>query len=140
MAVNPFLVGAEGPAVLVPARVAAILERHADLTALRVRVRGLDPEASAVLEALRAAALCWRSSALAPQSGTGDDRDAEPAPESMEWLTTGEAADQAGVTSRAIRRAIEDGRLPASTTAGGHNRISPEDLAHYKAVRAARAA
>lgn len=128
----PHLLGADGPAVLVPARVAAILERHAGLTDLRVRTRGIDPEASAVLEALRFAAMSWRSSA----TGTTDDTEPEPAQDSEQWLTTGQAAELVGVTARAIRKAVTEGRLSASKV-GNHNRISREDLEHYRAARAA---
>jgi excisionase family DNA binding protein len=124
--------GLDGPAVLVPARIAAILERHADLTALRVRTRGVDPEASAVLEALRTSAMSWRGSA----TGTTDDTEAEPASESSQWVGTGKAAELAGVTSRAIRKAIAETRLPA-TEVGGRYRISREDIEHYKATRVA---
>ncbi|WP_157417546.1 helix-turn-helix domain-containing protein [Nocardioides sp. Iso805N] len=129
---SPHLIGVDGPAVLVPARIAAILERHADLTALRVRTRGVDPEASAVLEALRVAAMTWRGSA----TGTEGAPKPEPAQDSNQWLSTGEAADLAGVTSRAIRKAIEGGRLQA-TEIGGRYRISREDLEQFKAARAA---
>lgn len=129
---NPFLVGTSGPAVLVPARVAAVIEKYARLSDLRVRTRGIDPEATAVLEALHVAALSWRSTAC----GTTEDTEAEPATDSNQWLTTGEAADLAGVTSRAIRKATDEGRLQC-TRVSGHRRISREDLEHYKAARAA---
>lgn len=128
----PHLVGVEGPAVVVPARIAAILERHADLSGLRVRTRGVDPEATAVLEALHVAALQWRGSA----TGTEEAAEAEPATDSKRWLSTGEAADLVGVTARAIRKAIDEGRLEA-VKVGGRKRISREDLEHYRAARAA---
>ncbi|HEY3530390.1 MAG TPA: helix-turn-helix domain-containing protein [Nocardioides sp.] len=128
----PHLVGDDGPAVVVPARIAAVLERYADLSSLRVRTRGVDPEATAVLEALRYAAMSWRSSACAEPRTTPRRN----LPQTREWLDTGEAADLAGVTSRAIRKAIKEARLPA-TKVGGWYRISREDLEHYKAARAA---
>jgi excisionase family DNA binding protein len=118
--------------VLVPARIAAIIERQARLSELRVRIRGVDPEASAVLEALHVAALSWRSCATATEDDTGP----QPAAESEQWLSTGQAADIAGVTASALRKAIKEGRLQA-TKVGTHNRISREDLEHYKAARAA---
>lgn len=68
-----YLVGVDGPIALVTPRVAAILERHADLSALRVRTRGLDPEATAVLEALRYAAMTWRGSATGTPVATGEE-------------------------------------------------------------------
>lgn len=129
--VDMALIGTQGPAVVLDARTCAWLEHYANLTALRVRVRGTDPEISKELEEIREAALHWRSSA------TGTERDTKPelAAES-EWLSTGQAADLAGVTSRAIRKAIADGRLQANVI-GGLYRISREDLEHYRAARAA---
>ncbi|PJJ58573.1 excisionase family DNA binding protein [Mumia flava] len=127
---NPHLVGFEGPAVVVPARVAAVLERYADLTSLRVRTRGVDPEASAVLEALRAAAMSWRASA----TGSAGDTEAEPGTDSQQWLSTTEAARVIGVSSRAIRMAIARGGIPAQSV-GDRYRISREDVEHFRAGR-----
>ena len=128
---NPYLQGVEGPVVMVPARIAAVLERHADLTGLRVRTRGVDPEASAVLEALRFAALAWRGSA----TGTEDDTTPEPAA-TLKWLSTRQAADLLGIGPRAVVKAIAEGRLP-STKVGDRHRVSREDVEHYRAARAA---
>ncbi len=118
--------------MVVPARVAQIIEQHANLSALRVRTRGVDPEATKVLEALHVAALMWRGSA----TGTTDDTEPEPAQDSEQWLTTGQAAELVGVTDRAIRKAIAAQRLPATRVADRY-RISRIDLEHYKAARAA---
>ena len=127
----PHLIGTAGPAVIVPGRVAAILDRQCRLTDLRVRTRGVDPEATAVLEALHVAALAWRS------SSTGTEAAPEPEPATRsEWMGSGQAADLLGVTSRAVRKAIADGRL-AAVEVGGRYRISREDVEHYRASRAA---
>lgn len=126
---SPALVGMHGPAVVVPARVAAVLERYADLTGLRVRTRGVDPEVTHVLEALRYAALTWRSSAI----GTAEAVRPEPAA-SSDWLSTREAADLLRVTPRAVRKSIALGKLP-SQRVGNRHRISREDLEHYRATR-----
>ena len=125
------LIGTDGPAVLISARTAAWLERYADLSSLRVRVRGTDPEVSAHLEQIRYAAMSWRGSA----TGTTDDTEAEPAA-SSKWLTTGQAAGLLQVTPRAVRKAIARGALAAEDD-GGRYRISREDLEHYRAARAA---
>lgn len=125
------IVGDQGPAVVLSARTAAWLERYADLTSLRVRVRGTDPAISRELEEIRYAAMSWRSSV----SGT----EAAVAPEpvtSSGWLTTTQAAGLVGVTDRAIRKAIAEGRL-ISTEVNGRHRVSREDLEHYRAARAA---
>ena len=127
----PHLIGTAGPAVVVPARVAAILEQHANLTGLRIRTRGVDPETTQVLEALRFAAMSWRGSA------TGTTVAVKPEPvASSEWLTTGQAADLLNQTDRAVRKAITAKRLEAQQV-GGRYRISRVDLEHYRATRAA---
>lgn len=127
-----YVIGAQGPAVVVPARVAAWLESKANLSALRVRARGSDAEVDAVLVALRVAALAWRTSA------TGSD--VEPTPEaargSEQWLSTSKAADLLGITDRAVRLAIREGRLEAVQVAGRW-RVSRANVEHYRAARAA---
>ncbi|MDT0201348.1 helix-turn-helix domain-containing protein [Nocardioides sp. AE5] len=127
------LIGVNGPGVVLDARTCAWLEGHAGLTSLRVRVRGTDPEISRQLVEIRAAAMAWRGSA----TGTEDDTKPEPVTDSGQWLSTGQAAQLAGVTGRAIRKAINEQRLPA-TEAGGRYRISREDIEHFKAARTAR--
>lgn len=117
--------------VVVPARIAALIYRRTGLGDVRVSLRGIDPEVDAVLMALHIAALKWRGSATGSETA--------PAPEpvaSSSWLTTTEAAGLAGVTDRALRKAIADGRL-TSTRVSGRHRISREDLEHYRAARAA---
>lgn len=121
------LVGVDGPSALVPPRVAALLERHGNLSALRVRTRGVDPEATRVLEALHYAALSWRSSVTGTEEA--------PRPElTADWLSAAEAADVVGISSRGIRKAISEGRLEASLV-GTQYRISRESLEHYRAAR-----
>lgn len=133
----PHLLGVDGPAVVVPARIAFLLESQAGLSSLRVRTRGLDPEATDVLEAIRNAAMAWREglSGSAP-SGTTVAPKAEPEP-ACEWVTTGKAADLLGITSRAIRKAIAEDRLPAEAV-GGQHRIARTDLEHFRAARKER--
>jgi excisionase family DNA binding protein len=121
-------VHAGGQVVIVPARVAAWLDSHG-LNKFRIQYRGVDPEIDAVLVGLRIAALAWRGTA----TGTVD----APKPIlSPEWLSTSEAADLAGLTSRGIRKAITDHRLEA-TKVGHCWRISRENLEHYRAATAA---
>lgn len=125
------LIGTQGPAAVLDARACAWLEHYANLTALRVRVRGTDLEISKQLEDIRVAALHWRSSA------TGTERDTEPElAAKSEWLSTGQVAHELMITDRAVRKAIAEERLPA-TVIGGRYRISREDLEHYRAARAA---
>lgn len=79
--------GMAGPVVIVPGRIAAWLECHADLNSVRVNARGMDPEADAVRLAIRWAALAWRDVA------TGRQQPAEPevAGSSRQWMTTTQA-------------------------------------------------
>lgn len=123
--------GRPAPVCIVPARVAAYLERWAGLDSFRREHRGQDQEVDQILVALHQVAMSWRGSAL----GTRDATQPEPAA-SSQWLTSTQAANIAGVTDRAIRKAIQHGALRASNV-DGRWRISREDLAHYRAGRAA---
>lgn len=125
------LIGTHGPAVVVDARTCAWLEKYAQLTSLRVRVRGTDPHISRALEEIRQAAMSWRGSA----TGTDDAPKPEPGATSS-WLSTTQAASLLGVTPRAVVKAIARGKLPATQVAGRH-RVSREDIENYKAARAA---
>lgn len=127
--------GIGGPVVVIPARVCAWLERHAQLNEVRIRERGTDPEVDAVLVALRLAALTWRTTA------TGTPVAAKPeAPTDLnQWLSTTQAADILYITDRAVRLAIKEGRLPA-TLLNGRWRITREDIQHFAAAKAAQAA
>lgn len=125
------IVGRSGPAVVLDARVCAWLEAHAGLSSLRVRA-AMDPAIAAQLAEIRVAAMAWRSFA----TGTAGDARPEPVARSDRWLSSGQAADLAGVSSSAIRKAVREGRLRAAEV-GGRYRISREDLEHFKAARAA---
>ncbi|MBB6343777.1 excisionase family DNA binding protein [Nonomuraea muscovyensis] len=126
-----YVYGATGPVVVVPGRVAAWLERHAQLGRLRIERRGQDPEVDAVLAALRQAAAAWRSSA----TGTPNTNQPEPVPLSPQ-MGTSSAADLLGITDRAVLKAIHEGRLPAERVAGRWL-ITREDVEHFRAGRAA---
>lgn len=129
-----YIHGVTAPIVIIPARVATWLERYAGLNDLRIRARGNDPEVDSVLQALHRAALHWRTSV----TGTSQ----APAPEEpteSKWMSTTQAADRLGITDRAVRLAIAQKRLHA-TSLNGRWRITPEDIAHFAAAKAAQAA
>lgn len=126
-----YIHGVAAPIVILPARVAAWLERHAGLNDLRIRSRGADPEVDSVLQALHRASLYWRTSA----TGSSHAPEPEVVAQSKYW-STGEAAERLGITDRAVRLAIAEKRLPA-TSLNGRWRITPEDIAHFKAAKAA---
>jgi excisionase family DNA binding protein len=124
---SAYVHGLNGPVVILPARVCAWLEYHAALNKLRIERRGIDPEVDQALVAVRVAAVAWRTSA------TG--RTTAPEPEvPEEWVSTAQAAEHLGITDRAVRLAIKEGRLTATQVDGNH-RISSEALAHFIAAR-----
>ena len=124
--------GKATPVVIVTARVAAYLNKYAGLDEFRRSNRGTDKEVDDVLVALRYADVWWRSSA----TGIKPSKQGEQAPKS-EWLTTRQASIQAGVSQRAIRKAIEEERLVANRVGNTWN-IARIDFQHYLANRSRR--
>lgn len=101
--------------VTVPPRIAAWLEKKAGLNAeRRIALRDADPAAYAVLAALHLAALNRDSS----DCGTKIAAPQRAAQELQVWITTSEAAEYLGVTDRAIRKMIAEGKLPAQRPGG----------------------
>ena len=102
----------EGPAVVVPARVAALLERHLRLDRVRVEVRGADAELDAVLSDWAVVAKQHRQvshqvSSIAPHTKPAAQSTADDDP----WLSARQVADLVGVTAVAVRKARRQGRL-----------------------------
>ncbi len=128
-----FVHGLSGVVVVVPGRVAAWLHANLPLDKLRTEVRGADPEVDHVLVAMSVAGLSWRSSVF----GTRPRSVPELAPPSA-WLSPAEVADQLSVTSRAITKACQSGRLPAERV-GDRWWISRVHFEHYRAARQQRA-
>lgn len=127
--------GIDGPAVVVPARVAAWLERVARVAQLRIDHRGIDPEVDSVLVALGVAATAWRvNQGISTDQGTGQRKEPELAAGSS--LTTTQAANLLHITDRGVRAAIASGRLDAQRV-GDQWLIDREDLEHFRAGRAA---
>lgn len=124
--------GVDGPIVIVTGRVAAYLNRYAGLDAYRRANRGADAEVDQALQALRRADLWWRESATGTKKAPEPELDA-----SFEWLSTTQAGTQLGVTDRAIRKAIDEGRLKALRV-DDRWRISRTDFEHYRAGRSTR--
>jgi excisionase family DNA binding protein len=109
--------------VIVPPRIAAWLEDKAGVTGeRRIMLRDTDPDAYVVLAALRLAALAHRSDCGTKMVSPQPDR-----PKLESWLTTSQAAQQAGVTDRCIRKWIAAHRLPA-TRHGERWLIRPDHL------------
>ncbi|MCC8909463.1 helix-turn-helix domain-containing protein [Curtobacterium sp. GD1] len=123
------VLGVHGPEAVVSGRAAAWLLRYAGLNEYHLDHRGEDAEIDQTLIALKVAAFAWRDTA----TGTPDAPKAELKTQS-EWLSTKQAADALAMTDRAIRKAIRENRLQA-TTIGRAYRINREQLAHFKARR-----
>lgn len=124
----------DGAVVVVPARVAAWLERYADLRTLRTAHRGADPVVDGVLVALGVAAATWRQQAAGSVRGTDLAPSAEPV--TCSQLTTAEAGLLLGIGPRAVRKAIAERRLQAERH-GDSWRIEREVVEHFRAAREA---
>jgi len=139
MVAGVVIVGADGPAVVISARTAVFLEQHGRLSALRVRVRGINPEVSRELEELRYVAMSHCHSGSTSAAGSRDDRSPEVAAPSQVWMSSEQASRHLDLTGRAVRLACHEGRLPAERV-GGRWRISSAAVAEFGAGRAGRAA
>jgi excisionase family DNA binding protein len=105
--------------------------RYGGLERLRTEVRGNDGEVDSVLVALAVAAHHWRASA----TGSTVAPEPEVAARSA-WVSTTQAADLLDISSRAVRLAIDEQRLPAERV-DGRWRIAREEVEHYRAGRRA---
>lgn len=120
--------------VLVPARAAFLLNEKC-LAELRIEIRGKDKQLDELLFGIAAVAAHVRESLR----GTRDAPTPEPVGTLTEAMSTTAAARRIGVTDRAIRKAIAQGRLQAEQV-DGRWCITGADVEHYRATRAARAA
>ncbi len=119
----------DGAVVVVPARVASWLLDHARLRELRIRARGVDGDIDAVLTALTVAGLHWQQ-----QASEGGSNPA-PKPETeAECVGTEKAGAVLGISSRAVRAAILEGRLEAERI-DGRWRISRQALQQFRERR-----
>ena len=131
----------DGPAVVVPARIALLLECHYRMDRLRMDVRGRDPELDEVLNAWHAVAMQWSpetGSENGSVTGTEVAGASEPvAPsEAVEQISASEVANQFGCTTRAVTKAAAERRLRGQFVAGRWL-FHPDDVAVWAATRAA---
>lgn len=132
-----YLHGFDGPVVVVPARVAALLMRRCGLEDYHREHRGEDAELDTVLVDLKTAGMAWRvAHQVATDSGSVLAEVAQQRSGSPRQLSTAQAARSLGITDRAVRLAIAAGRLPAEWV-GGRYVLAPEDVEHFRARRAA---
>lgn len=120
-------VHAGGDVVLVPARVAAWLMHSTRLRELRSQVRGADAEVDSVLIALSVAAECWSTSAAGSKSAPRSE-------DGRQWLSTTKASDVLGISARAVRLAIAEGRLEAENL-DGRWRMTRDSVDEFAATR-----
>jgi excisionase family DNA binding protein len=119
-----------GPGVLVPIRIAAMLNAY--LKPLRIKMRGHDSELDQVLLDFARIAMTFDSS----ERGTIDAPTPEPRRDLSEWVTTSIAADIIGITERAVRRAIAERRISAQKLSGGWC-LTRQDVEQFRAARTA---
>jgi hypothetical protein len=108
----------DGPVLLVPARIAALLERHYKMHELRLSARGWDTQLDAVLAAWHAIALQWIDDSTRNASATGSEVAADAEPVGALMLSTATVAALASCTPRAVRLAAAEGRLVGCKSAG----------------------
>src|SRR5687768_15452256 len=129
----------DGPAAVVPARVAAWLERRFDLDRVRIEMRGQDPQLDGVLNALHAVACQWDPAGAASVSTSADGSPVAPlaeVPPASTSMGTPEVAQLADVTTRAVRLAASQGRLRGRRV-GGQWVFDMEDVAFWVTSRSA---
>ncbi len=122
----------EGDALLVPARAAYLLDPILHIERERLRLRGHDQQIDAVLAGWRELSLRFERETLGTPSGTAL---ADGVRAGALWTTT-EVAERAGVSKRAVRKAVADGRIVGALFAGRWS-FAPADVAAFLARRAA---
>jgi excisionase family DNA binding protein len=126
-----------GDVVLISGRTCAYLLKYAGLNDFRKRQRGSDSEVARDLLVMALGAQAWLSSG---RTGTQVADLPEPAAGSEQAetrLSATQAGTLLGITSRAIRKAISEGRLHA-TRDGREHRIDRTDIELYRTGRRAR--
>lgn len=111
--------------IIIPARIAYLIEKNTRLDEYRRRSRGGDPELDTALHGIHWAAMTWAVTA----NGSVPRKRSEAA---VEWYTPEQIATQTRLTGHAIRLAIREGRLPAEKV-DGRWRVTPADYRNFRA-------
>jgi hypothetical protein len=129
----------DGPAVIVPGRLALLLERHLRLDRVRLDVRGADAELDALLSSWHAVSLLYAERAVPASGQRGSSVD--PTPEAgrrsdpmKDLLSAQDVADAVDVSSSAVRLAARQGRL-AGQKVDGEWSFHRHDVAAWVATR-----
>lgn len=120
-----------GDQVIVPAEFAYLLDRLC-LNQIRPKLRSSNPQLDEVMAAMHWAGVRWVESGR----GTSVVSQPEPVRPSTETVSTTTAASILGISDRAVRKAITEGRLEA-TQVDGRYRINRNDVEQARANRAA---
>lgn len=132
------LLGLDGPAVLVPARVAhRITPRLAAwLRELAAEGATLDPEVVEVVRALQLAASRYAAERVTAKDGSrGLPRAPQPRPLGYDWLTARQVADRLGCKVRNVADLRARGRIAGTQELGGQWRYDPVSVAEYAQER-----
>jgi excisionase family DNA binding protein len=129
--------GWDGPVVIIEGIEATALLRYGGLDAYHRQHRGINPYLDRAIGKLRIASNAHRARASGSANGTFRAELAESVPVSGEPLTTQAAGDLLGMTARAVRKAISEGRL-AARQSGRAWLIDPENVALYRASKTSR--
>jgi excisionase family DNA binding protein len=129
-AVQECVHGLSGPVGLVGGPEASALLRFRGLEDYQRRHRGANPALDRATAVLRLVSAAYRAS-LGSECGTSRAKTAEPVKQSGEQLTTQQVGARLGITDRAVRKAIKEGRLAAESI-GGRWLIKTEDVSTYR--------
>jgi excisionase family DNA binding protein len=133
--VDVALIGQSGPAVVISAETAFLLEKVCNVAGLRARMRGRRPEiAQELLEVKWAADIHERRVSVLPEAEAGS---AEVAAPSCSWMSSVDASDLLGLSDRAVRLACSEGRLEAQQV-GGRWQITREAVEEFRLARSGR--
>lgn len=120
----------DGPVVIVPARVAAVMVRTREFSKWRTQAREMaDAELYYVLNDLYTAGMTWDAEAgePMPKVHTPVVRSAR------DWISTSQAATITGLSERGVRDACKRGRLKAERVGGQWN-IDTISAKQYRAA------
>jgi excisionase family DNA binding protein len=126
--------GLSGPVGIIGGPEASALLRFRGLHDYQRRHRGANPDLDRATAVLRLVSAAYRArrARLDSECGTSRAKTAEPVKQSSGGqLTTREAGEVLGITDRAVRQAIKEGRLAAESI-GGRWLIKTEDVTTYR--------
>jgi excisionase family DNA binding protein len=128
--VENFVHGLDGPIGVIGGPEAIALLWFRDMDSYQRQHRGANVDLDRATAVLRLVSAAYRAAPSSP-NGTFPAEPAEHVPQSNRQLTTAQASTVIGITPRAIRKAITNGRLHAERS-GGRWLINATDAALYR--------